>query len=343
MDKVVSTFIQTIRCHWLALLQVHLIFNLLGFAIIGPLFGLLLQTAVGLSGHAVVADQDIARLLLTPLGMSAAVLLAGIFLAILAMEMGALLVIAVAARHGLGITALQASGYAIRRAGGLLLLTLIVTLQVLLRTTPLLIVVGTTAWLLMGAHDINFYLTEKTPQFWWTVAITALALAVYCWLVGRQLLAWCLSLPLVLFGARSGYRALRASRDLVGTEIPQVLRAYVLCIGLAVFIPVIPYVLFDFIGGWIVGTPHTRLLPLFLMLGVLLAVWLVLNFFAVALTLASIASVTASLYSHFNQTFSKDRFQSDVASLPGAAHARRGGGRITPFFSNGAPPVRLKR
>lgn len=147
MDKVVSAFLQTIRCHWLTLLQVHLIFNLLGFAILGPLFGLLLQAAVGLSGDAVVADQDIGRLLLTPLGMSAAVLLAGIFLAISAMEMAALLVIAVAARHGLDITALQASGYAIRRTGGLLLLTLIVTLQILLRTVPLLIVVGTTTWL----------------------------------------------------------------------------------------------------------------------------------------------------------------------------------------------------
>ena len=64
--SMISGFLQTIHSRWLALLQVHLIFNLLGVVILGPLFGLLLQTVVGFSGNAAAVDQDIARLLLTP-------------------------------------------------------------------------------------------------------------------------------------------------------------------------------------------------------------------------------------------------------------------------------------
>ena len=101
MNNIGSGFFYFLRAHWLSLLQVHLIFNLLGIVILGPLFGLLLQLLVGLSGNAAVADQEIARLLLSPLGLAFAVLLAGIALAIAAMEMGAMLVIAQAAHHSL--------------------------------------------------------------------------------------------------------------------------------------------------------------------------------------------------------------------------------------------------
>ena len=101
MLNIGSGFFHFLRAQWLSLLQVHLIFNLLGIVILGPLFGLLLQLLVGLSGNAAVADQEIARLLLSPLGMVFAVLLTGILLAITAMEMSAMSVLALAARHSL--------------------------------------------------------------------------------------------------------------------------------------------------------------------------------------------------------------------------------------------------
>ena len=102
-------YFQKMRGQWLTLLLVHLIFVLLGVAILGPLFGILLQSAVELSGEPAVADQDIAHLLLTPIGGAFAVLLASVFLAISALEMGALLAVAMAAEHGINCTPAQAA------------------------------------------------------------------------------------------------------------------------------------------------------------------------------------------------------------------------------------------
>jgi len=299
MLNIGSGFFHFLRAQWLSLLQVHLIFNLLGIVILGPLFGLLLQLLVGLSGNAAVADQEIARLLLSPLGMVFAVLLTGILLAITAMEMSAMSVLALAARHSLVCSPLQASSYAIRRAPGLLQLTLYLTLGVLVRTVPLLLLVGASAWFLLGEYDINYYLTEKPPQFWWALGIVAVAVVVYLWLVGRQLLHWCLSLPKVLFADLSGRAALSSSELTVAGNLMLVLRAYALCIVLAVLIALIPYVLFDFLGGYVVSAPHSKLGPLLFVLAIMLATWIVINFFVAALAVSGVAFVTVELYAHF--------------------------------------------
>ena len=64
-----------LRPIWRRLLTVHVAFTLLAFAAITPLFGLLLRGLLALSGNAAVADQDIALLLLSPLGLAGGVLL----------------------------------------------------------------------------------------------------------------------------------------------------------------------------------------------------------------------------------------------------------------------------
>ena len=327
MNNIGSGFFHFLRMHWLSLLQVHLIFNLLGIVILGPLFGLLLQLLVGLSGNAAVADQEIARLLLSPLGLASAVLLAGIALAIAAMEMGAMLVIALAAHHSLACSPVQASRYAIRRAPGLLQLTLYLTLGVLVRTVPLLLLIGASAWFLLGEHDINYYLTEKPPQYWWALAIAVVAVIVYLWFVGRQLLRWCLSLPKVLFAELSGRAALSSSEITVAGNLMLVLRAYALCIVVAVLIALIPYVLFDFLGGSFVSATHSRLGPLLFVLAVLLATWIVINFFVAALAVSSVAFVTVELYAHFRVMDGVGRL-AEALRLPGQVKHGRGTGGI---------------
>ena len=316
MRTMISGFLQTMRSRWLALLQVHLIFNLLGVAILGPIFGLLVQTFVSFSGNAAVADQDIARLLLTPLGIGSTVLLVGIFLAISALEVGALLTVALAAHYSLACTPLQASSYALRRALGLLRLTLELTLRIGVRTVPLLVVVGATAWFLLTEHDINFYLVEKPPQFWWAILVTLLSVAIYAWFVVRPLMRWCLALPLVLFGDQSGRSALSTSEALVAGRISEVFRAYALCLVIAALIAVIPYLLFDLIGGRVVKAPYDRLAPLVFMLGCLVVGWLVIHFFVVALALASVAFVTAELYGRFGTAISEKDLQTELSAQP---------------------------
>ncbi|MEH6592702.1 MAG: glycerophosphodiester phosphodiesterase [Halioglobus sp.] len=322
MQTIISGFLQAIHSRWPALLQVHLIFNLLGAVILGPVFGLLLQTVVGFSGSAAVADQDIARLLLTPLGASSAVFLVGIFLAITALEIGALLVVALAMRYSLACTPLQASIYAIHRALGLLDLTLQLTLRVGARTVPLLVVVGATAWFLLTEHDINFYLAEKPTQFWWALSVTLVSVAIYVWFVARLLMRWCLALPLILFGDQSGSAALLKSEALVAGRISEVFRAYAVCLVIAALIAVIPYLLFNLVGGWVMTAQYDQLASLVFMLGCLVVVWLVINFFVVALALTSVAFVTGELYDHFGAAIGKEDLQAELRAQPRFAKDR---------------------
>lgn len=316
---MIIAYLRKMRNHWLTLLLVHLVFVLLGIVVLGPLFGLLVQSVVELSGNSAVADQDIARLLLTPLGISAAVLLAGIFLAISAVEIGALLVVAMAAERPFNCTPLLASRYALRHAVGLLLLTLKMTVQILLITVPLLAVLGATGWLFLTDYDINFYLKERPPAFWWALSVTVVASVIYAWILGRKLLRWSLALPLVLFGQLPSNEALDESERLTAGKMPELVRAYAGCLALAALIGVIPHVLFNLVGGWVVRAPYEQLAPLILMLGSLFFAWIALNFFTVALGLASFAFVTAHIYVSLGPAADEVRLESEFDTAPGLA------------------------
>lgn len=311
MRSTIRLFLQKMRSRWLALLQVHLIFTLLGLAVLGPLFGFLLQTLVEFSGESAVADQEIALLLLSPLGIAATVLMVGIFLALYAMEMGALLVIAMAAERSLQCTPLQAAYYSIRHVAELLRLTLNMTIRIIILTVPLVLVVAISAKLLLGDYDINFYLQEKPPKFWLAIAITLVSFLPYSWFLIRKLLDWCLALPLLLFGNEYSGKALKESERLTAHKKLEMIRAFGLCLAGALVIGLVPHILFNFAGGWIVQTPHEHLSSLVLLLGILMVAWLVLNFFTIALMLASIAFVMADLYCRLGPAPDEQGLQSE--------------------------------
>ena len=181
----VSLLFSRIRSNWRTLLFIHLLFTLLGIALLTPLFGLLFRGLLAMSGFEAVADQEIARLLLSPSGMSSAILLAGLFMAIVGLELGALMAVAVAANHATWITPLEATRYALRHGLHLLWLTLRLTLRVLVYLLPFLAAVGAIAWYLLTEYDINYYLSEHPPEFYLTVAISAVLLIVLVSLLSR--------------------------------------------------------------------------------------------------------------------------------------------------------------
>ena len=173
-----SLLIRRMRANWRTLLFVHLLFTLLGIILISPLVGLLFRGLLAMSGSVAVADQEIALLLLSPLGMTSAVLLAGVFMAIIGLELGALLAVAVGANHGTWTTPLEATLYALRHALPLLWLTLSLTLRILAYLLPFLAAVGAIAWYLLTEYDINYYLSEHPPEFYLALAGSAIFLVL---------------------------------------------------------------------------------------------------------------------------------------------------------------------
>ena len=156
-----------LRRYWRPIVLTRLAFTLLGVALLTPLFGALLQGLVSLSGSAAVADQDIARLLLTPLGMVGGIFLVALVLALSGLEIGAQQFIALAASREMPVTALQATLYSLRHTLPLLRLTLWLTLRVLAYLLPWLAAIGAMAWFLLREHEvivIEGYFLPNSPS-----------------------------------------------------------------------------------------------------------------------------------------------------------------------------------
>ena len=195
----ISALFVQLRAFWRPILLTHLVFSLLGAAIFTPLFGILLQGALSLSGSAAVVDQDIARLLLSPLGMIGALLMASLLLAIAGLELGALQTISQASHHNRPVAATAATRYAISHAWPLLRLTLGLLLRVLAYLLPYLVIVALVAWNQLSEYDINYYLAEQPPEFLVVLTVAAVLGIPLVWLLVHRLLGWTLALPLVMF------------------------------------------------------------------------------------------------------------------------------------------------
>lgn len=291
-----STLLGHLRSYWRPFLVVHLLFTLLGITLLTPLLGAIVQGLVTLSGAAAVSDQDIALLLLSPLGIVSAVFLVALFLAIAGLEIAALQTVAQAARHSLKITALQAAAYSLQHAAAVLRLTLGLTLRVLVYLIPYLTVVGVLAWFLLTEHDINYYLSQRPPEYQYALAFTGLFTLVLAWVLGRRLLAWSLALPLVLFAGTRPKDAFGESEHRTAGSMRLCIRALLSWLLVALLLGLIPVLFLDLATGAIIGAGIQSLQRLVLLLGLTAAVWSGLGFLVAALNLGLLALLISVIY-----------------------------------------------
>ena len=148
-----SLLLRQLLSYWRPILVVHVVFTLLVITLLAPLFGLLMQAALAMSGTVAVADQDIALLLLSPWGMAGAVIMVGLLLAIAGLELGALQVIAQAALHPVRVKPLQAVLFSLRHAAELFRLTVGLTLRVLAYLIPAVLVFAVLKWYFLNDYD----------------------------------------------------------------------------------------------------------------------------------------------------------------------------------------------
>lgn len=314
-----------LRKHWSSVVIIHLLFTLLGLVLLTPLFGASLQGLLALSGTSAVADQDIARLFLTPLGMTSAVLLISLLIAIAALEVGALQVLAQAAVAGRSITPLQATLYALRHAVQLLRTTIGLTLRILAFLLPYAAALLLIARLFLGDHDINYYLSTRPPAFYHALLIAALPTLVLLWLLGRKLLDWVLVLPLVLFTDTPPRAVFQKSAQLTRGHARDLIRSFIVWALLAILLAMVPALYLKLTTGWIVATPEGNLQTLVFLFGATTLGWTVLNFFVLALNLAAFTFMVATYYRQLAPAPAIDLFES------AALEAATGSSRLKPL------------
>jgi len=125
----------------------------------------------------VLADQDILFFVLSPVGLATVVVVGAVTLAILTLEQACLLAIGFGETRDLHVRTTDALWYGARHAWSVVMLALRIFIRVLMIALPFLVMGGLIYLLLLGEHDINFYLAERPPIFLFAAgAIVALRL-----------------------------------------------------------------------------------------------------------------------------------------------------------------------
>lgn len=270
--------------------------RLISLGILAPIIGLSAQLAVRMSGQGALTDQDIAYFILSPAGFP--VFLAVTALILIGTVVGfAVITIDLATPGQQGLKGIPAALRQIaRRLPALMPYAVQLVLRILAIVAPFAALGVLVAHRMLGAYDINFYLSEHPPEFLMAVAIGA-GLALVCIpLLVSKLLSWAVSLHLVLLGQAKGRVAFAASSEAMEGKRIILLKDLVLWyairagLGLlvgAVFVWILKVALNLDIGGFEVKLTMALLI---------VSLWAITDFVVGAISLGALAQLLGAFY-----------------------------------------------
>jgi glycerophosphoryl diester phosphodiesterase len=212
VGTILAESLRDFRRTWPQLILTDLLARALTVVVLTPVVGLLLKVFLATTPTGVVTDGAIVGFLLHPAGIAALLVVCTVSLGILFAETGQLMVIGFAStedRHASWVHGLK---YVFGRLAALVQLAGLVVVRLLLISFPFLATLGALYWFLLRTYDINYYLTDKPPQFLAAVVIGGLVLAVTAAGIIVRIADWLLALPMVLFEEMGGRQAMHASR-----------------------------------------------------------------------------------------------------------------------------------
>jgi glycerophosphoryl diester phosphodiesterase len=181
--------------------------------LLAPLVAWLASTALQRAGGGAVTDQDIVWFLLSPLGIASLLLVAAGSLLAGLIGHTAIMTVASGIQEDRTVSWTDGMRHAFRRLVAIFTMAVRGMVRLIVDSAPWLLAGGVVYLVMFRAHDINYYLSEKPPEFWVAAVLIALALMGFAWFVGRRLLSWAIALPRLLFGGESPSGALSASAD----------------------------------------------------------------------------------------------------------------------------------
>jgi glycerophosphoryl diester phosphodiesterase len=285
-----DSFHLTWKLRWPLLLS-HLVVSLLVLAVMAPLVSLTIRGAIALSGQPALSDFDIAMYLLSPVGFVAGVVAASVLVSTAVLDSAFMMAIARDARQTgqrrfeVGVVKIlprlpQIFGFAWR-----------FLLRLLVIVAPFLVAALLVAQQWLTEHDINYYLTERPPEFIRVVVVDGLLLAVMTIVLIRKVLVWSVALPLVLFSDVTPRESFaRSEKVLQGQRFPLLMTL----IGWGAISAVLvagTTLLIHGTANWLAGRIGADLDQLAFAFALLLAAWSVLNLLATTITSGALAHV----------------------------------------------------
>jgi glycerophosphoryl diester phosphodiesterase len=288
--------LQRITQSWRQVLLTHFVFTALSVVLFVPLVGLTGRLLLNLSGQTVLADQDIAYFLLSPAGLIVLIIFAALLIAVLAFEQAAIMHIALASMQGKRLSPFDALLYTATRAHKLWLFTARLVIRILALAVPPLAIAALIAWYLISDYDINFYLSEKPPEFWTAAVLISVVLFTLLVVLFRKMTQWSIALPLVLFGSTSPALSFAESAQITQGHRKTIFLVLLSWAGLSLVLGMSVLGAVKLLGHWTIPAVAESLSLTVLVIGGLAALWGTTNVLITAFTSGIFAYLLMELY-----------------------------------------------
>jgi glycerophosphoryl diester phosphodiesterase len=181
------------------LLATHIIVTVISVAVVLPLAQFTMYSAVKLSGTQALTDQDIARFLFSPIGVSGLILVSSVLIVAAVLELSAMLWLIHADAKGHNASIINTLSTITMRLPRLMGYAARLILRLLVVILPFAALIGLVAWMLLTEFDINYYLTFHPPEFKRAILIIApIVFCLFCVLL-YLFVGWALAFQLALF------------------------------------------------------------------------------------------------------------------------------------------------
>jgi glycerophosphoryl diester phosphodiesterase len=204
-----------------SMISAVLAFRLIALAVLTPVVGILINLAVSLSSQSALTDQDIARFLLTPVGSIVSIALLSMLGVISVLSFALLTLVVHDDQPGTFQTLRTNARVLIGRLKALFIYAFLLILRVMAIAAPFVVVGLLVAKQFLTQFDINYYLSNRPPEFVLAVSIIAAVLALLGIVLLNRLLSWAVSLHMVLFNVTSPNKAFgESARQMRGHRLP---------------------------------------------------------------------------------------------------------------------------
>ncbi len=287
---------------WPRLLAVDMVYKIIAFVVLAPLAGLTLKLFMMTRDSSVLADMDILYFVLSPAGLAALVVLGSLGLAILALEQACLMAIGFGESRNLRLSTTEALWYGARHAWPTVMMALRIFLRTLLIALPFLAAGGLVYLLLLRQYDINYYLAQRPPAFFFAAGAIAILLAVMAVLVIRRLLGWAFALPLLLFEGFGAAQALTTSAQRTAGHKRVVGITLMAWGAAAALLSSLPLAVVGMVSHWLVPRFSDSMALVVIVVGGFLLLWGLLNLLVTLVNAVLFALLIVRLYDTLGST-----------------------------------------
>ena len=296
MNSPVNRAVRVFRQSWRPLVLTDIVYKLLAFVLLAPLLGILFRVLIATSGSAVLSDLDILFFFLSPLGLASLILVAALWLGIVALEQASLLGILAARAANQRLGTIGSLRFAAANAGPVLRVATRIIIRTLLAAAPILAVAALVYFTLLTEFDINYYLKATPPVFKMALGIGAILTVALAALLLHLMTGWFFTLPLILLKDVS-------PRDSLGQSVARAhgQRRMLLCwiagwaLGSAVLSALATGVV-GLVGRMLIPDSRLSLHAVVLVVGILTLLWAIVNLAVNLLGSISFAVILFTLF-----------------------------------------------